>query len=389
LRFRTRTAVALGAVGCAAALLAVVACIPDLPDDPGQDGGAEAGPDQIAPPVSRCGDGVVDLSRQEQCDPGGAAGDAGANGCSPDCKMLCPDGSVWPSNNHCYQPVAGGAANLDQGTDLATTRCALLGGHVVTFAGEEEYTFVSGLLDGGAFWVGLNSAFFKYNGLATFEPGWSTTCSGCFAHTADAAVALPTDDAGPQGCVEGFADTSRSWQQYPCTGNDPKRIGLVCEREPGPFPQSVRCDAGICIDLVWTFGTKRYVYVRTAATGDVADQACRAMGGSLVVLQSRDEREQLWKELSRMPGFSTPPGAVWMGLSVVGADDAGDPVWAWADDAAVVDDAHASPWGDRQPKTGTRAYLYHSSQPPTPVDDTLARTAAATTAFPYVCQLPP
>ena len=169
-----------------------------------------------------------------------------------------------------------------------------------------------------------------------------------------------------------------SWQQYACS--DAGKLRVVCEREP-TGAQSERCDGGVCIDLVWTHAQKRYVYVPTAKGADEAEKICGDSGGTLVVLQSRDEREQLWHELTRMTGNKVP-GSFWIGLSQRGG------AWVWDDDAGV--DAYPSPWGEKQPAgNGTHAYLIQTLTPPAPVDSTLAKAdVSVTNTLPFVCQVP-
>jgi hypothetical protein len=363
------------------AVLAAVSCIPDLASLAAT--GDAGGPDQVAADVAQpyCGDGIIQLEAGEQCDPGALAdGATGAQGCTRDCRMDCDGGFVWNRNNHCYAEQA--AADTILG---AAQRCGVASPHVVTFASIDELTAVTTAIDAGAFWVGLQPDELQggYYALAAYEPGWSTSCPGCFANTPVPTHPLPGDG----GCVRGFVDLSRSWEAVGCADGGFHR--LICEREP-TGRQSTVCEAGVCIDLVVTSGMKRYVYVRDVASPDDAEQRCHSLGGTLVVLQSRDEREQLWKELSRLPGGGTPT-VIWIGLSVAagGSPDAGP--WVWDDDAAA--DAYPSPWGNRQPLGGQmRAYLYQNGgAQPQLLDDTLGRNDTAKTmpTFPYVCQLPP
>jgi hypothetical protein len=381
----TAVAAAFLAACASGAVLAVFACIPDLP--PVGSTPSEASVDapivqESAPPPAspKCGDGIIQLDRGEECDPGGnvpadAADDVTSAGCNRKCEFVCP-GFLWSQNNHCYTLDVRQAAALDE---QASVYCQDIGvnAHVVTLASEDELTAVVGALNPGDFWVGFEPALSgsnAYTSLALFEPGWSPTCPGCFAHTADAQAPLP---GATQGCVEARGDIDASWQQYPCS--DGGKIHVVCEREPtGVLSQ--RCDAGVCIDLVWTHAQKRYVYVGTKLDGDDAEKQCEALGGTLVVLQSRDEREQLWHELGHL---GTIPGSIWIGLSEVGGD------WAWADDAGP--DAYPSPWGDKQPTgNGSRAYFVQTLVPPTPLDTTLARNDenVVSTKLYSVCQVP-
>jgi hypothetical protein len=369
--------VVLAASGSAIAVAVAVAvgCIPDLPAD------SVDAQDEAAPPPGppRCGDGIIQLGDEEQCDPGVLAEDAAIGSCTRDCKMTCagpPTGFVWSRNNHCYTLVATQAASLDQ---TAVGDCTG-GSHVLTLASEQELQAVTSSMTLGApdaFWMGLDPVIGpsnEYTALAFYEPGWAPTCPGCFAHDSPT-VPLP----GSGGCVEAFSDPDASWQQYPCS--DAGKIHVICEREPTAGVQSQKCDGGVCIDLVWTFPQKQYVYVSQKLGGDDAEAYCEALGGTLVILQSRDEREQLWRELSRMAGVGVPTD-IWIGLSFV---DAG---WVWGDDASL--DAYPSPFGNGQPKgIGSRAYLVQSSGPPQPLDTTLGHNdVVSTTALSFVCQLP-
>jgi hypothetical protein len=349
------TAVAAGAA------LVVQACLPDLPGAPAPttDGGT-------------CGNGYVDLDKHEECDPGPGAVN-GAGGCNAGCTMDCPGGYVWPSNHHCYFVST-------PSPQLLPTSCAEPS-HVVTFASESEvdavYSFLA-LFDGGMrkddpFWVGLSNEL-AYVSLVDYEPGWDPRCSGCFAHTDDAQAPLPPFDAGPDALAEGcVASPSQpdggSWVQYPCQRMP--RTRTICENEP-VGAQWKPCDAGVCIELVITYLKKRYVYQPAPVMADQAVHNCEAIGGRVVVLQSRDEREQLWKQLSQ---FNVPPTAVWVGLSVsdAGAPDGGT-TWVW-EDGTILDNspnAYPPPWGDNEPHPNgslTRAFMAYVM---TSRDNTLA-----------------
>lgn len=367
-----------GSIAIAAAVAAAGGCIPDLPAN-------SDAPEAAAPPAPGCGDGIIELGLREQCDPGLLAEDAAVGSCTRDCKVTCapaPVGFAWAvkpdaaggANNHCYTVDVRRATSLDpQATGYCTG-----GAHVVTFASDDELKAVTTHLAPDAFWVGLDplGPSNEYTAFALYEPGWAPTCPGCYAH-APPMSPLP----GPSAlCVEAFSDLDASWQQYPCSGND-AGIHVVCEREVTAGVQSRRCDAGVCIDLVWTFPQKHYVYVSQKLGGDDAEQTCAALGGTLVVLQSRDEREQLWRELSRMVGVGVPTD-IWIGLSLV------DGGWVWDDGASL--DAYPSPFGNGQPRgIGSRAYLVQSLGPPQPLDTTLGRNDEAVTGtlLPFVCQL--
>jgi len=374
-----RAAIAGAALAAGLALCAVAACIADLPPD---------GPAATAAAFSAsspCDDGYIELSAGEQCDPGPAAGEAGLAGCSAQCKMQCPSGFVWSMNNHCYTVASGTTDTLDM---EATDRCAATGAHVVTFASEAEFRAVTQQFDAGAFWVGLEPSSPPYESAVAYEPGWSTTCPGCFAYTGDPAQPLARFDgdvdSGAEDCVQATTGSDAgAWLKYPCTGGS--ALHVLCEREPVGV-QSQQCDAGVCIDLVATHGAKSYVYDDQPATPDMAQQTCQSLGGRLVVLDSRDEREQLWLELSKLTE-SPSPSAIWIGLSFE-PDAGGGPTWVWDD--GLPADARPPAWGDHEPhalstSTSTRAYLEHFATPP--LDDTLARNDGPVGTLPFVCEI--
>jgi len=375
--------IGLACAGAAGGVLAAMACIPDLPNDEGGSppDGSAPGPEAGRP---FCGDGIIDLQSGEQCDPG--AGEAGSPYCTADCQVACDGGFVWPGNDHCYFDVPAGAVSL---SEAINNRCTGGAAHVVTFASDEELGAVVGAIDAGAFWVGLefDPTANGYTSVHALEPGWEPGCPGCFAHVPDASQPLPGDGGF---CVEGFSDLTTSWQQYPCASDAGKgrRIHVICEREPVGALQRACMEAGVsCIELAWTARSKRYVYFKNAAPSDgpdgSAEQTCESLGGSLVVLQSFDEREQLWKAV----GATQAQSSFWIGLSL----SEGGSSWVWDDDAS--EDAYPSPWAIRMPREpgGTRAFLFQNGGTPAAVDDTLAHngTGAAPSYFPFVCQLPP
>jgi hypothetical protein len=363
-------------VAAAGALALAPACIPDLSAQLAVDSGDDAAP------FNGCGNGVTDLAT-EQCDPGTPlAPDATFAGCTADCKMDCRGGFVW-KNNHCYTKGPKKAA-----TELQALHQCARGEHVVTFASEQEFEAVAGSIDAGPFWVGLvaNTGVQPndYTAQQVFEPGWSPTCSGCFAHTyVEAGMPLP---GSPQGCVLAFSYLDASWRQYPCNNLDATGLYVICEREPwSSTAHRCEADAAVCFEIPATYGDKRYVYVQSAATADDAASRCAARGGSLAVLQSSEEREQIWYELSRMPNLLDILDEIpmWIGLSL------GDAGWVWDDGNGA--DAYASPWAADQPNTdaGTRAFLVQPPPPNTPIDTTLASNGApSSTLLPYLCQIP-
>jgi len=367
-----------------------------LPDNPPV---GDASPESATP--SGCGDGIIDLAAGEQCDPGSEGLGATNSGCNPDCTMQCSGNSafLWARNNHCYEVAPLPASRLVLEADRMVCFGMLGGAHVATFASDEEFRAVAGHVDAGWFWLGLEESADNddYTSLTDLEPGWSVPCSGCYAHNPDLARGLPASSATGSDaayCVQASSDlTQPAWQKVPCDGVSPAPH-VVCEREP-VGSQARPCDAGICIHLVWTYGTKSYVYGAVPLSADDGEQACHGLGGRLVVLGSRDEREQLWKELGKL---TVVPPAVWVGLSqrsvggVAGTPDAGrgdaTTEWVWDDDASA--DAYPSEWGFNRPMTGsnrsTRAYLIR--EPTQQSDNTLARDdGPMPTSLPYVCEV--
>jgi hypothetical protein len=371
----------IGGAAFAGAVIAGGGCIPDLPP-------ADQPPDAAAE-LTACGNGVTEFGLHEQCDPGRIAQDASFQGCRSDCTIDCPNpGFVWSKNNHCY--------TLNQkATSLAAAKkeCSGPGMHVVTFASDEELKAVVSHFAAesvrGPFWVGLSSNASsgdnQYSALTAYEPGWSPTCAGCFARTEVSDAALPAaPDSGPtNNCVEGFFSVDASWQQYPC--NNGGRLWVICEREPVGTTAHA-CDGGLCVDIPFTYPEKHYLYVPLELGADAASQYCAARGGTLVVLQSRDEREQLWYELFRdgilpQPNNSLP---IWIGLSFV------DGGWVWDDEGGAGD--YPPPWADTYPSLDgtTRAALVLFTGSPPPFDWTLAQNGAtADDGSPFLCQLLP
>jgi hypothetical protein len=330
--------------------------------------------------------------------------DAAVSGCTA-CQVQCP-GFLWPRNNHCYELASATANALEPGTSAANGLCtAQFNAHVVTFASDDEFRAVAAhYADAGAFWVGVfepsNTA--RWQSINPYEPGWSPVCPGCFAHLDADASAIPLADpkSTTSFCVQATPGADPpTWQGVPCMNLNPK-IHVICEHEPSGL-LSHNCPDGVCIELPATFGSKRYVLNPLASTADDAARACAALGGRLVVLQSRDERDQLWNELQRT---ASKPQSIWIGLTLRSAassdagdaGDTGDAVdaaharptgWVWDDDTPV--DGYPPPWAGNEPRSGTditpRAYMNHQ---PFFSDDTLAHSTPPTMLPSSVCELP-
>jgi hypothetical protein len=316
-----------------ALIVGAPACIPDL---------QLIAPDG-SPVLPTCGNGVVDLDAGEQCD----WGPDGAAGCMKDCTLDCDGGLVDPTTNHCYFVIPGAPTRFD----VAQASCVLANAHLVTFVSADELGVVSSWNRAHAsigFWVGMRSEpNVGWLPTGVDEPGWNAGCPGCYA--ADV-PGLPGNfpqlrDAG-SSCLEVPLGTT-PWNRIPCV--DPRRI--VCEREP-PGALSQPCNGGVCLVVRKTLGAKRYVYFANKSAPDDAARLCAQFtAGSLVMLDSREEREQLWLELSKIDDSLKQ---VWIGLSR-DADAGTD--WRW-DDGAPIDGGRPSPWGALPADGGApRAYL--------------------------------
>ena len=369
--FRTRSgvivAVALAGAAAVGGALVVGACVPDLQ--------VTALPGNPPPPA--CGNGFVDLAAGEACDPG----EAGAPGCTSACAIDCGDGGFLDEvTGHCY--FALGNANYGG----ATSGCDLQNAHLVTFVSRDELAAVaawSAQRSDAAIWVGMrndpNAGWIPVQEVD--EPGFTPSCSGCFA-SADDAGAFPQPSEAGAPCIQVASATPTAlWQRVPCTIS--RRT--VCEREP-PGSLSHGCNGVICIDLRRTAGAKKYVYFRTPSTPEDASKLCREFHvGSLVLLDSREEREELWAELAKIDENAKQ---VWIGLARDG--DAGGE-WRW-DDGASVDGGRPTPWGAAQPASvdggSPRAYIERVGGL---VDSQLARNTdrfgqPVPQTLPFVCQ---
>jgi hypothetical protein len=358
------------------------ACLPDLAPLP-------------RAAASYCGDGVVDWQKDsgpgEECDPG----EAGAPGCSNVCTIDCPSGGIVdPRSQHCYF-LRDQAASLRE----ANAACRAEGAHVVTFASEDEYRFVHTWFTSvtrpadAFFWIGLEgnaTTAYAYLSTATDEPGFAapdaSVCEGCYGRVPDGGQYFAVPDGGATAprqflCVVATRLAQLPWYQAACSL--PTRGPVtVCEREPLGSRASP-CDGGRCVDVPRTQGTKRYVLVTTPATASAAASACKAFAaGSLVVFDTREEREQVGREVARLlPRDGTPASTFWIGLSSQGG------AWRWDDGRPAA--AVPPVWGDFEPRPGaSAARAYVELGPPDDYDTSLAHADGdAARARPFVCQL--
>lgn len=327
-----------------AALLVGAACLPDLDAFPDAPETSILEPS----PSPYCGDGVIETLEDggvtgETCDPGDAA--TSTAGCE-NCQITCA-GTLDRASGHCYF-LADPSAKYQEALEY----CRHAGAHVVTIGNPDEARFVD-TLDAGEYWIGLaerpdlDNNYWTPNGVG--EPGWpssGTTCSGCFARAGDAGLfaAEPgAPDAGPTTCL---VAQGSSWLTAPCAG--PVKRSTLCEREPLGSRIEV-CGGLLCTTLLLPdAGAKRYVIWPSAVTADEAFKTCKNSydGGSLVMFDSREEREYLMREIAQRLG--TDDVQIWIGL----AQSANG--WAWDDDAG----GRPSPWGDGEPSgQGARAFV--------------------------------
>jgi hypothetical protein len=346
------------AIGCA------VACLPDLVVAP-----------VTPPPLTHpCGDGFTDLDGGEQCDPGanGIDGGALAVGCTGTCTIAC-EGKVG-ANGHCYFRAPD---NTFAGSPCGPSA------HIVTIASQEELSsLVTVVPESEPFWVGLLSddAKTKYTSVND-EPGWSGACAGCFAIPASDAGFVPGAPTSP--CVTATLNALVPWAEAPCDAQH----HVVCEREP-PGSLSDPCadftGTGGCVSLRGTKDSgKRYLFVSERATASEAERQCRKLSsGRLVVFESREEREELMRELAGMT-VPVPPARFWIGLAR--SSDAG---WTWDDGTpAGPGGLYPLPWADSEPKPGAGAARAFADRSLSSYDRQLAHVSdQANTQDSYVCQ---
>jgi Lectin C-type domain len=381
----------IGAGISAVGLALLAACLPSL------DANAPTPPPAGTRPF--CGDGLIRLPRgpgtddagtddagvvaKEACDPT----EAGALGCTRGCAIDCASGYVDPDTNHCYQAGAKASSYKD-----AIDECATMGAHVVTFSGDDERNKVldAGLGGSDLFWVGLaqDPTALAYTAAAIGEPGWAQgsplPCTGCFAKVGtNTQIPKKPDAGGGQLPCVGDGKGQGTWFQIPASLPNPSTgaIGVLCEREP-PGRSHEPCEAGACIAIKDTAGRKRYVVPAHDGTAAEAAALCKTLGpvGRLVVLETREERETLMKEVARILADTTDTG-VWIGLSRA----SGAASWVW--DNGSDESSYPILWGDKEPKPSAppvaRAYVGLDSKD---YDIQLAHADAPETRRPFVCE---
>ena len=375
--------VLLGATG---ALLAAGACLPDL---------AALGPDDASfqtstAPFQGCGDGVIATlddggDSGESCDPGS---DAAVPGCRA-CQITC-EGTLDPRTAHCYF-----AAGADTSYVAAKARCKAERAHVVTLANATEAKLLEQIsADEAGYWVGLSRStdLGGAYGPPIEEPGFpypgaSATaaqgpCPGCFGIGDDAGT-FPLADVDASDTTTDtscLASRSGTWFRVPCSAAVTRPT--ICEREPAGVRSQPCGNDGICFTVRQTAGKKSYLLSVSPADPDTADTTCRFLdGGSLVVFESREEREQLAHEIYARNSFSAQ--GVWIGLHAEGG------TWIWDD--GVVAEANAGrplPWGNAEPTSASEGRALVTVGDLTAYDTQLAHADDSGAARFFICQRP-
>lgn len=348
------------------------ACLSDLATFIPVDGGVEAGPASTG-----CGDTILATlddggDAGEECDPGPNA----VLGCTPQCTISC-GGVIAPSGN-CYFLADPSDYNR------ALISCGAAGAHLVTIGSEDEQARVRLLVGAASYRLGLrvtDDEAYKTPPRVE-EPGWplgGRTCEGCFAVADDAGLFPSSGDAGgPQSCL--VASARDEWVRVPCSEQDAGYL-TVCEREPAG-QRAQYCAGPYCTTLVPTQGKKRYVISPAKTSAAEADAFCRGYdGGTLVVFESREEREQLAREIRGLTVGQEQTFDVWIGLANV------DGAWRW-DDGQLVDAGRPSPWANGEPRSDGRGRAFMRFNP-NAFDTQLAATAtddAGAEPKRFVCQ---
>lgn len=355
--------VLVGLSGASAAIVAASACLPDLATIASGDGAVDAS----LVPFQGCGDGIIATlddggDAGESCDPGG---DAQVPGCRA-CQITC-EGTLDPTTGHCYF-----AAGVDTSYAEARARCRAARAHVVTLVSTDEAKVVEQVAaNESGYWLGLARKDVDLSGAygppveRPEEPGFPYPnaslssargpCAGCFGIGVDADGGLfPRDVDASDTTTETSCLASRNgtWLQVPCSGTTTRPT--VCEREPVGVRGQVCGNDGICLTLARTAGVKTYLVTVSKADPDTAASTCRFLdGGSLVILESREEREQLAHEiLARFANEGVPP-QLWIGLSADGG------TWTWDDGVpATADASRPLPWGNAQPNGAANARAF-------------------------------
>jgi hypothetical protein len=221
------------------------------------------------------------------------------------------------------------------------------------------------------YWIGLHKEVgsSSYSNVeTTIEPGWTPKCTGCYARFDEAGP--PDPDAGR--CLTASKIADAAWSAAMCASKVQGKATL-CEQEP-PGHRTTPClGNNVCFSVAATLGgpprTKRYVFVPSVLAYADAAKACASLGASIVVFDSREEREQVAAEVARMADD------FWVDLVKAGG------TWGWdsgLDPSAV--------WAAGEPVSGNGTYAYVAMEPGR-FDSELAHAANDAEPHYVVCQL--
>jgi hypothetical protein len=286
--------------------------------------------------------------------------------------MTCINGAATsfldPASNHCYFVVPGGASTS---VDDSAQACAAAAAHLVQIVSDREMGVVASGSPYDGYWIGLRKAVLSASytpvDTTTIEPGWTSTCSGCYGRI-DA-------DAGGFECLTASKVADADWSHMGCTQKPGSGKVTLCEQEP-PGHRTAPCMGDkVCFSVPSTLAgvvggkTKRYVFVPSVITYADAVQTCGKLGASLLVYDSREEREEVAAAVASMATD------FWLDL-----DRDKDAGWTWDSglDASEV-------WGTNEPITrnGTHAYVVIG---PGKLDSELAHVAGDSEQHYVICQ---
>jgi hypothetical protein len=254
-------------------------------------------------------------------------------------------------------------------------------GHVVTFASERELGLVATSARFSPFWIGLRQTANLSDEYTTVddldEPGWSTTCAGCYAHV-NPGEKITTGAKYNGNCVTGEQDDTlpaHPWHASICgaVGDASVTRETICEREPLGTRASY-CGGPICFTVPATLGRKSYSLDPSALSAADAITECNSRGGRLVVYESAEEREQVASVVATET--VSPVTTFWIGL----ASNAG--AWAWDDPSGIT----PLPWGMGEPSLDASTARAYVTTARGAVDSDLARAGDPSEAHPFVCE---
>jgi hypothetical protein len=307
------------------------------------------------PPPSPCGDGILATlfdggDAGESCDPTrDDAGNANVLGCK-NCQIECA-GILDDAGRHCYFKVAPATSY-----QAAIASCRNERAHVVTIGSIREAAIATHIAQDAGYWIGIGSRPVtlgyapELNEFTLPEPGCPTSnikaCPGCLAlGRLEDGGTLPAhplfdpsrDDLAFIAAVR--ENGAEQWLQVPTQLGDggPPPFEVICEREP-PGQRAQVIGNIFSLTVPATEGRKRYFLGLTVVDAVAAVANCTGLGGELVRFESREEREQVAREITKLRG----EGTYWIGLSLDATS-----TWNW--DGETSDAGRPTVWGNNQP----------------------------------------